>query len=524
MRFYNNNVGICVGNSGTVLLSTNSGENWTLQSVGTIAELNSVAFTNTTTAWIAGSGGIMLNTTDLGYSWVSYGGLGGCLASLHFINENTGWVCGDNNIYKYSTQPLLAINSPNGGEIWKTGLTKYITWSSENVQYVNLYYSSNNGTMWDLIDSNVVAYNGSYAWEIPLLGSFISPNCKVKIESASDSSVFQESINTFIIWNNCNIVQYANLGQQIIDFLETNIDISLIVAASDSISITYYPYETPIEGTLPAGIVVISDYFWKVSSPGISFNNGKIIVPVSALRGVTDTSKLVWLKRADSGDPWENIGGIVYGDNLESTVTFNSFSEFAIGSTDPTNPLPVELSSFTATNMTNQIIIKWETKTETNNSGFEIQKSSDRINFSNIAFVPGSGTTTEQRNYSYTDNSSNSGKYYYRLKQIDYNGAFEYSDIIVVEINAPIEYALYQNYPNPFNPSTKIRYQLPKESKVVIKIYSILGSEIMELVNEQKEASSYEAEFNASNLSSGTYIYRIIAGSFIETKKMLLLK
>ena len=88
----------------------------------------------------------------------------------------------------------------------------------------------------------------------------------------------------------------------------------------------------------------------------------------------------------------------------------------------------------------------------------------------------------------------------------------------------PDKYALEQNFPNPFNPTTTIRYQLPKESKVVIKIYDVLGSEAMELLNDQKEAGIYEVEFNASNLSSGTYIYRIIAGDFVETKKMILLK
>ena len=99
----------------------------------------------------------------------------------------------------------------------------------------------------------------------------------------------------------------------------------------------------------------------------------------------------------------------------------------------------------------------------------------------------------------------------------------EFSDIVEVEL-VPNEYALYQNYPNPFNPTTKIRYQLPNESKVVIKIYDMLGSEVMGLLNEQKEAGTYEVEFNSDNLSSGTYIYKISADNFVQTKKMILLK
>ena len=115
--------------------------------------------------------------------------------------------------------------------------------------------------------------------------------------------------------------------------------------------------------------------------------------------------------------------------------------------------VPVELTSFIGSIVNGNVLLNWTTATETNNSGFEIQRSSDRINFNNIAFVPGFGTTTERRNYSYTDNSANSGKYYYRLKQIDYNGAFAYSDIVEVEVKTPTEFALNQNYPNPFNPS-----------------------------------------------------------------------
>ena len=111
----------------------------------------------------------------------------------------------------------------------------------------------------------------------------------------------------------------------------------------------------------------------------------------------------------------------------------------------------------------------------------------------------------------------------YRLKQIDNDGSYEYSDEVEVEI-IPTEYALYQNYPNPFNPTTKIRYQLPQESKVIIKLYDILGSEVITLLNEKNEPGVYEFDFNASRFSSGTYIYRMVADGFIETKKMVLLK
>jgi len=185
--------------------------------------------------------------------------------------------------------------------------------------------------------------------------------------------------------------------------------------------------------------------------------------------------------------------------------------------------LPVELTSFTAALNKNEVNLKWQTATETNNYGFEIERKTES-SWQKIGFVEGNGTSNSTKEYSFADNKLVGGtKFQYRLKQIDSDGKYEYSKVIEVE-NIPTEYALYQNYPNPFNPTTKMRYQLPVGSKVVIKIYNILGSEVMELVNEQKESGVYEIEFNAETLSSGTYIYRIVTGNFVQTKKMILLK
>ena len=185
---------------------------------------------------------------------------------------------------------------------------------------------------------------------------------------------------------------------------------------------------------------------------------------------------------------------------------------------------PVELNSFIAKVYNNQVTLNWITETEVNNYGFEVERKSDNAIWKKIAFVEGHGNSNSPKEYSYTDNKPIGGsKFQYRLKQIDNDGQFEYSNVVEVEL-VPIKYALYQNFPNPFNPVTNIRYQLPNKSKVVMKIYNILGSEVMELLSEQKESGVYETEFDAKALSSGTYFYRMTAGSFIETKKMILLK
>ncbi len=143
-----------------------------------------------------------------------------------------------------------------------------------------------------------------------------------------------------------------------------------------------------------------------------------------------------------------------------------------------------------------------------------------------ISFVEGYGTTTERNEYSYVDNITGitATSLAYRLKQIDFDGSYEYSDEVLVNNAAPVDYALAQNYPNPFNPSTNIRYTVPQSSYIAIKVFDILGNEIKTLVSEEKQTGIYEVEFNATALPSGFYFYRLQAGDFIETKKMVLLR
>jgi len=185
--------------------------------------------------------------------------------------------------------------------------------------------------------------------------------------------------------------------------------------------------------------------------------------------------------------------------------------------------IPVELTLFKATLSNDNVELSWITATETNNQGFEVQRNNEG-EFESIGFVEGHGTTTECQAYSFTDKDVTSGKYKYRLKQIDYDGKFEYSNVVEVEVSSPSEYSIAQNYPNPFNPSTKIKYSVPQSSNVVLKIYDVLGKEVATLVNEEKPVGSYEVEFNPSSLTSGVYFYKLQAGSFVDTKKMLLLK
>ena len=197
--------------------------------------------------------------------------------------------------------------------------------------------------------------------------------------------------------------------------------------------------------------------------------------------------------------------------------------------TDP--QIPVELTSFTAQLSNNQVVLNWQTATETNNMGFEIQRKLIQEDLTGewiyIGYKEGAGTITEPQEYFYYDNIKNieATSFVYRLKQVDYDGSYEFSNEITVENSSlPDEFSLSQNYPNPFNPSTSIEFQLPVKSFVSLVVYDVLGNEVATLFKEEKPAGFYEVNFNANNLVSGVYIYRLQANSFIETKKMILLR
>jgi hypothetical protein len=190
--------------------------------------------------------------------------------------------------------------------------------------------------------------------------------------------------------------------------------------------------------------------------------------------------------------------------------------------------IPVELTTFTATANNGTVELSWITATETNNSGFEIERSSGG-EFENIGFVSGYGTTTASQYYSYIDKDVPVGTYSYRLKQVDLDGTYEYSEVIEVDVPAPISFALGQNYPNPFNPSTKVEFSLAADAKVNLKVFDLLGQEVMTVVNSNLVAGIHTVDIDATLLNSGVYFYKLEADgvngtNFVDVKKMILTK
>ena len=272
-----------------------------------------------------------------------------------------------------------------------------------------------------------------------------------------------------------------------------------------------------------------------ISGVDAVFNSGTILAygiyePIGAALPFTDIS-------LDSGQTW-------YYSQLAQFQDYSPFNSAMVDEqrwyltgrriqffgfvlfTDNAGGVPVELISFTAEAFAGKVNLNWATATELNNLGFEVERSSDSEGWKVIGFKEGKGTTTETQNYSFNDDlfGITDTKVYYRLKQIDFDGSFEYSDIIEVEVEIPGEFSLSQNYPNPFNPVTNIKYSISSRQFVTLKVYDVLGNEIATLVNEELSAGEYEVEFDAAGLSSGIYIYRLQAGTFIETKRMMLLK
>ena len=194
--------------------------------------------------------------------------------------------------------------------------------------------------------------------------------------------------------------------------------------------------------------------------------------------------------------------------------------------------VPVELVSFTADISGSNIILNWSTVTEINNNGFEIQRKVAESEFATVGFVRGSGTTANKKVYSYIDKNLVDGKYFYRLKQIDFNGSYKYSNVIEINLRTLNDYSLERNFPNPFNPITTIGYVLKEKSNAKLIVLNAIGEEIAVLVNEEQNKGFHKIEFNAADLPSGVYFYQLRAfdpesnsgQGFVQTRKMILLK
>jgi hypothetical protein len=271
------------------------------------------------------------------------------------------------------------------------------------------------------------------------------------------------------------------------------------------------------------------------------------------------TPLLIRLDRTDSvftqyyktseGGPWIKVDTVIHHINVDSIAVYaaNSDSIQPPGDTSAPAftglvdyfrneaPLPVQLASFTARLAPSNLVqLDWMTISETNNYGFEVQKRLGDVGaFPTIenSFVPGHGTTLDPHWYTFIDPTTAPGDWRYRLKQIDLDATVHYSEPIAItvptgvnESSQPLAFRLEQNYPNPFNPSTEIRFAIAEAGHVTLKVYDVLGKEIQTLAQGVKQPGRYSITWDARAVPSGVYFYRLEAGTFVQTKRMLLIK
>lgn len=271
-------------------------------------------------------------------------------------------------------------------------------------------------------------------------------------------------------------------------------------------------------------------------------HNMEVSIPWNSItqgNGKPNYIRIVFFMTNGSGG---GSGSYVYGatpnssntpsDGNTTTATFRDWwgGYSIVGGIEPNSssggPLPVELTSFVGYIKKDFIELNWTTATELNNYGFEIERSSANKIWQNIGFVLGNNTSNSPKSYSFVDRQPDLGTNFYRLKQIDNDGSFKYSEQINVNFGNLLAdvFKLRQNYPNPFNPKTKISFFVGEKSNVEIKIFNVLGIELMKLVDELKEPGNYSIDFDGSSLPSGVYYYQMKAGKFTDTKKMIINK
>ena len=226
-----------------------------------------------------------------------------------------------------------------------------------------------------------------------------------------------------------------------------------------------------------------------------------------------------------TGSDWQFV--VSPGTDITNHVSF-----YYNSSTGTDVPLPVELTNCMAVANRLNTELKWTTATETNNFGFDIERKAVSTQLSavsvwtKIGFVPGNGTSTTPRQYSYVDEDLATGSYDYRIKQIDKSGSFKYSTVMQVEIgNVPQALTLANNYPNPFNPSTSLEFTVPNDGWATLKVYNSIGEEVATLFDAQATAGRIvQARFDASRLPSGAYFARLQYDGKSLMTKMLFMK
>ena len=522
--------------------TTDGGLNWYLLNIHNITDNNAV-FTSSGVGYMVGNSMSLLKTSNLGASW-NKTILNDNLTDVHFVDELSGFFVG-RLIYKTS-DGALTINTVNNFP-YDTMYNPYSITFTDNVngfiggQPTHIIKTTDAGESWSI--SNITGlpdlagsvrklffYSKNIGWAATTRGSILKTTdggnnwytqINVGISVGFNGIYFIDSLNGWTANSNKRPFKTSDGGENWIEQTNLNFFQTNDVYFSD--------LDTGwIASSLPNGFYITAD-------GGTTWNN--IPSVVGANRFHFFPRKEHWLisgsnryETTDNGIIWNNISNDVKSFlNYCAPVNQRGYASGSTGlilSYIDTSFIPVEIISFNTEISNDGIKLIWKTAIELNNKGFEIQKSQDKQTWTNIGFVAGRGSTTEITDYSYFDDEISDYKAFYRLKQIDFNGSFEYSQVIEVTLeNLPLIFDLHQNYPNPFNAITIIKYSLPKKSFLNISLYDIKGEKVFELVNEEKEQGLYAIKFNGDKLATGIYLYRMITSSgYSSSRKLIMLK
>jgi len=549
--------GLACGAASTVLRTTNSGDIWTpVAGFPTGITFYSVRFGADNSAYLSGSSGYFFKSTDGGATWteLGYRFTSSRIRDVSFADTSNGYVVGTGFVAKTS----------DGGFTWTTQVSPFAGDVNEVVapsanhaiagcDAGNVIVTTDGGNNWNLIATGITGTNSDI-----LAIDFVDDNYGIV---AAYNGTVAKSTNGGLNWNIIStITGYNPWDMDMVDSLYgwvagTSERISrttdggvtwqqqLAVGGLGTYGISFIDRERGIAGGTGGNTYYTTDGGANWQSALIPPGNTVwgihfVESPVLGTLGMTACASGYVYISTDGGASWalEPRYTISTFDDIYMTDAANAWivgnSGVILKYTEPDN-IPVELTNFTATIQQNDVTIYWSTATETNNQGFEILRgvypvkngTQNDIEWKEIGFVPGRGTTTEKSSYSFKDENLMPGAYNYRIKQIDYDGSYKYFDLEeTVEISSPIGFELTQNYPNPFNPTTTIGFSIPQKGLVTLKVFDVLGNEIRTLIIEEKDSGYYQVEFNSDGLSSGIYFYQLEAGSFIETKKMVLMK
>ncbi len=309
--------------------------------------------------------------------------------------------------------------------------------------------------------------------------------------------------------------------------------LTLTVTQSATTSTTYKAEmfnATPTTRNLPVTIDKVSTvrYYTLSKSTGSSVTTSSILLNYDN-EGIADNTNLRIAKDDGAGN-WVDLGGVGTANTTGTITSVNNFTIFGdfvlANNTGGANALPVELTSFTAIAKGRGVELGWKTATEVNNAGFAIEQKGINDSWNKIGYVEGAGTTNTPKRYSYSVTVPVSGKYAFRLKQIDRDGKFEYSPVVEASIALTAQdYSLTQNYPNPFNPSTTFSFAMKNAEQTTVKVFNLVGQEVATLFNGVAQPNQiYTMKFDGKDLSSGIYFYSLRSGSRNEVKKMMLMK